>query len=863
MADERRVEPPLPATMGTAAERLRVAEETLAAIMANRVDGFVVKAPDGNRVVFTQEGVERPYRSLVDAMSEGAATLAPGGSILYANARLAGTLAMAPDRIVGTSLFRFVDRGDAPRFHAAVVDGRAWRGEVTISDAHGERFPALLSLTPLDVAEGAVVLSLLLTDLRERRRTDAIVAAGQLSQRIFELTSEALVVCDADGLVQRANREAVALCGGSDPSGAEFQAVFDLSGADGRIGLGDLLGGAADRVQARLHRPGRTLRLLVSGSALTGANGVALGSVVTLTDVTDLHAATQRLERQAQRQSATAGLSAGALEGAPLHDLIRDSLTALRDLLDDVTVRFHASAASEAAADPSPGRPAHDGVVRRQVPARDGVLGVLEVDPGPTRVLTLEELGFVDGVTSVLCMAAEQRMLYDRLHHEAHYDPLTGLPNRVLLEDRIDEALARARREGSLMAVLSIDLDRFKHVNDTLGHQAGNDVLVQIARRLRHHVRESDTVARVGGDEFVIVHTDLPDEAAAGAVAGTVAEILVRPFAVAGRAVRVRATVGVSVFPRDGDDTDALLTKSDSAMYYGKRGGRNTVQLYHPEMSDLAVARMAMEHDLEAALRAGELELFFQPLVSPLSGAILGSESLTRWRHRVHGWIPPAQFVPMAEEAGLMGDLGTWAIAEACRTARDWAVAGWLQRVSVNVSPAHVTQPGFVAAVSSALETGGLAPAHLELEITESVLMHDVAGVVRPLAQLRDLGVSIALDDFGLGYASFSSLSSLPLDRLKVDKSLIDTRNGLHASQKSQLAVLLGITTMARALGLRVTIEGVETLEELEIARRVGCDDIQGYLFAGPQSAAGLDNLLRSGPMRPRARVGPPRRGVA
>jgi diguanylate cyclase (GGDEF)-like protein len=852
MGVDRLGPPQLGMSAETADDRLRQAEETLAAIVANRVDGFVVKTSDGERVVLTDRGVERPYRVLVDAMNEGAATLAPGGSILYANRRFAISLATAVDAVLGANLFEYLEADEPAYFRSAVEEGLAWRGEVAMRDVHGKRFPALVSLTPLGLEGTVGVLSLLLTDLRERRRADALLAAGQLAQRIFDTASEAVVVCDASGVVQQANREAQVLCGGFDPSGMPFARAFELVAGDAAMGVDELLQGSAHRLQVGMRRSAGELRLLASAAPLTGEGGARLGSVVTLTDVTDLHAATQRLERHARRQEAAAELSQGALAGEALDALVRRARAVMDELLDGSSVRTIGS--FRKGVELRPGPPAHAQVVRRDVRTHDRVLGLLEIDPGCGRALTPEALVFVDHVTSVLCMAAEQRSLHARLHHEAHHDPLTGLPNRVLLEDRLDQAIARARRDGTRVAVLFLDLDRFKHVNDTLGHQAGNDVLIQIADRLRRYVRKTDTVARVGGDEFVVIHGDLADDAAAEAVAAAVAEVLAGPIAVAGRTVRVRATVGVSAFPRDGDDTDALLTKSDSAMYYGKRGGRNTIRVYREDMSERAVARMAMEHDLEAALQAGELELFFQPQVSPLSGAILGVESLTRWRHPRHGWIPPTQFVPMAEEAGLVGDLGSWAISEACRVARPWTAGSWLRRVSVNVSPAHVARPGFAEAVRRSLEAGGLAPGHLELEITESVLMHDVGGVVRPLAELRELGVTIALDDFGLGYASFSSLGSLPLDRLKVDKSLIDTRSGLHASRDNQMAVLLGITTMARALGLQVTIEGVETLEELEMARRVGCDEVQGYLFAGPQPAARLGELLERGPLRPHTR---------
>jgi diguanylate cyclase (GGDEF)-like protein/PAS domain S-box-containing protein len=848
VSDDALREPAAAPPTEDAAERLRRAEETLAAIAANRVDAFVVRTASGERVVLTDRHVEQPYRVLVDGMSEGAGTLAAGGMLLYANQRLADTLGRPRDAIRGASLLDFLEGPVPEPLHTALTGAAAWAGEVAIRDAHGDRFEAHLTLARLVLEGGPAVLSMLLRDLRERRRTDAIVAAGQLARRIFDTASEAIVVCDADGTVQQANREAVELCG-ADPTGRAFADAFDLAAMDGEAGVHELRRGPVHRLRVRLRRGGGVRGLVVSAAELTDGDARIVGSVVTLTDVTDLDVATRRLEDHIRRQTAIGRLTRDALEGLPLDRLVDRARSVLGEHLDDVVVRAWGTFAVGLAA--APDAVPHEGVARRELRAHDTVLGWLEVDPGPARTLAADDAGFLDGVVSVLCMAAEQRLLHERLHHEAHHDALTGLPNRVLLEDRLRQAMARAHRDGTMIAVLFIDLDRFKYVNDTLGHQAGNDVLVQIGDRLRRHVRGTDTVARVGGDEFVVLHGDLRDVGAAESVAGAVAELLARPITVGGRTVRVRATVGISTFPGDGEDVDALLTKSDSAMYHGKRGGRNTIRVYHQHMSDAAAARLAIEHDFEAALMSGELELFFQPQVSPLSGTISGLEALTRWRHPLHGWIPPHRFVPLAEEAGLLGDLGNWAIGEACRRAKAWASDAWLQRVSVNVSPAHIARPGFFEAVRGALTAYALPPDRLEIEITEGILMDDLASVVRPLGALRELGVSIALDDFGLGYASFSSLGSLPLDRLKVDKSLIDTRSGAYGSRENQLAVLLGITTMAKALGLWVTIEGVETVEELEMARGVGCDEVQGYLFGGPQPAAGVTKLLAGGPIRP------------
>jgi diguanylate cyclase (GGDEF)-like protein len=479
------------------------------------------------------------------------------------------------------------------------------------------------------------------------------------------------------------------------------------------------------------------------------------------------------------------------------------------------------------------------------------VVGWLEVDPGPGRTLAAADAGFVDALTSVLCMAAEQGALHERLHHEAHHDALTGLPNRALLEDRLAQAIARAHRDGTMVAVLFIDLDRFKYVNDTLGHQAGNEVLVQIAERLSGRVRESDTVARLGGDEFVLVHGGLKGPDDAHAVARAIVNALGQPFHVAGHTVKVRATVGVSTYPYDGTEIETLISKADRAMYYGKRGGRNSVQFFTDAMNEFSTAQLEMEHDLQSALAAGDLELHFQPQLSPHTNELRGFEALARWKHPRHGWIPPTRFVPVAEEMGLIVELGAWALHEACHQAARWTHAsGRGVRVSVNISPNHFARTDFFDSVEAALHSSGLPANQLELEVTESIMMHDIATVTRVLAALRRRGVQIALDDFGLGYSSVSYLRILPLDRIKIDKSFLDADDDQPNAGHDQLSVLSAVATMAQALGLRVTLEGIETPHHLRMARAVGCDEVQGHLFGHPVPGGKVAEMLVRWPQR-------------
>jgi diguanylate cyclase (GGDEF)-like protein len=548
----------------------------------------------------------------------------------------------------------------------------------------------------------------------------------------------------------------------------------------------------------------------------------------------------ERSGARARRQHAISELVRAALAGASLDGLLAQSRTALSEISDAAVrlaahdARIHAPAQAERAGDPH-------GLLRRELRASGRVIGMVEVLADEGRAFAPEDVAFVDGVVNVLTLAAERLALEEQLRRSDRHDALTGLPNRALLEERLNAAMARAARSGSSVAVLFVDLDRFRQINQRLGHHAGNEVLVEIGRRLRREIEGVETVARLGGDEFAVVYEDT-DGSGTEALAARVQRILARPITVAGRALTVRATVGISVFPRDATEVSTLLGYSDWAMHHGKRSGRNTI-LSFGTLDASAPPQYCLEDDFEAALFGGGLELHFQPQVSARSGAIRGLEALTRWEHPEYGSIPPVRFVGLAEELGLSGDFGAWALTEACRQAAPWVDNG-LRRVAVNVSPAHIARAGFVETVNRALEEGGLKPEHLELEVTESVMVHDTARVIGPLQELRVAGVAVALDDFGLGYSSFSSLGSLPLDRLKVDRSLVDTRNRQSGSPESQRAVLLGIVTLGRALGIPVTLEGVETEAELDLARSVGCDELQGFLLGGPLPGAEFEHLL-------------------
>jgi diguanylate cyclase (GGDEF)-like protein len=414
---------------------------------------------------------------------------------------------------------------------------------------------------------------------------------------------------------------------------------------------------------------------------------------------------------------------------------------------------------------------------------------------------------------------------------------LTDLPNRLLFQKDLSSALARAARREELVAVHCIDLDRFKTVNDTLGHPIGDALLRTAAERLRACVRDGDTVARLGGDEFAVVQTGLTDLGGATRLAGRLVEALAQTFDLQGHQVMIGGSVGVAVSPNDGADSDELLKKADMALYRAKADGRGAFHFFERAMDEQLQARRALELDLRLALAEGQFTLHYQPLFSLGADRVMGCEALLRWNHPTRGMVSPGDFIPLAEEIGLINALGEWVLREACREA-----AGWPEhvRLAVNLSPAQFRDKHLVATVVSALAASGLAAERLELEITESVLLQDSVGNMSILHDLKALGVRISMDDFGTGYSSLSYLRSFPFDKIKIDQTFV--RDILDDADA--LAIIKAVLDLGASLGITTTAEGVETVEQLDELRRQGCGEIQGYFISRPKPASEIAAML-------------------
>jgi len=433
----------------------------------------------------------------------------------------------------------------------------------------------------------------------------------------------------------------------------------------------------------------------------------------------------------------------------------------------------------------------------------------------------------------------EQRRSEAKITHMAQHDALTDLPNRVLLRERMEHAIAVTRNGGLDLAVLMLDLDRFKEVNDTLGHPAGDSLLRAVAARLRECTTETALIARLGGDEFAVIDYVTNPAVEAAALAENIRKALCEPFDLGDHRVTVGTSIGIAIAPRDGNDSDVIMKSADLALYSAKSGGRGAFRFFEPELDELMHARRNLERDMRDALAGRQFELHYQPFVSAATGKTIGFEALLRWHHPQRGLVLPSEFIPLAEETGLIVPLGEWVLRTACAEAAKWPA---YVRIAINLSPAQFRSTELVPVVVGALASSGIAPHRLELEVTETVIMHDSDAVFAVLAQLRELGVRIALDDFGTGYSSLSFLQRFPFDKVKIDRSFVGELSSARA-EAHHLA--RAVVRFAVSLGKTTTAEGVETKEQLDILREEGCAETQGYYFSRPMPASDIATMLR------------------
>jgi diguanylate cyclase (GGDEF)-like protein/PAS domain S-box-containing protein len=449
--------------------------------------------------------------------------------------------------------------------------------------------------------------------------------------------------------------------------------------------------------------------------------------------------------------------------------------------------------------------------------------------------------GHPNGFVGVFADITSIKQTEEQLTHLAHHDALTGLPNRLLFNARLDQSIRHAERNQEMLAVIFIDLDRFKNINDSLGHPAGDHMLKELAGRLLKLVRRDDTVARLSGDEFVVLLEAIGNADHAVLGVEKLMQAFADPVKIGESEVRVTASIGLSLYPQDGDDSATLLRNADAAMYRAKDDGRNNYQFYTAELTHVAFEHMFLESALRNALESQEFRLVYQPQFALTTGELTGLEALLRWDHPQQGVISPGRFIPIAEQSGLIKEIGRWVIEEACRQATQWRADGLnFGRIAVNVAGPQIQQPAFADIVQNALEQSGLSPTRLELEITESFVTHRTNVSIEQLSRLRALGIDIAIDDFGTGYSSLSYLKQLPIDKLKIDQAFVRD----IPDDPNDMAIAEAVIAMGKALGLRVIAEGVETAEQAQFLREKGCQFAQGFYFSKPLSVQGVTALI-------------------
>ena len=450
----------------------------------------------------------------------------------------------------------------------------------------------------------------------------------------------------------------------------------------------------------------------------------------------------------------------------------------------------------------------------------DGTLhGVLEV---------------IRNISEDLSTEAQLREHRERLYHLVHHDALTNLPNRMLLQDRLSRMMMKAKRNNTYVAILFLDLDRFKKINETLGHDVGDKLLLEVSKRLENCVRKSDTVARLGGDEFGIILDDLRDVKFVAVVARKILQALSKPILIQEYELYATSSIGISLYPDDGEEEDELLRCADTALYLAKDAGKNNYQYYTSDMNTRAFEFLLMESGLRKAVDNDELVVFYQPLINLENNMLIGMEALLRWQHPEKGMISPGDFIPLAEETGLIEPIGEWVLRAACIQNKKWQDAGYPPvKVSVNMSARQFSKKNVVEMIDNILKEIDLSPEYLGIEITESVIMQDVKSTISKLKKMNKMGISLSIDDFGTGYSSLSYLKLFPIDNLKIDRSFVFN----ITSDSTDAAIAASVILLAHSMNLKVVAEGVETKEQLEVLRQQGCDIVQGFLFSKPIAA--------------------------
>jgi diguanylate cyclase (GGDEF)-like protein/PAS domain S-box-containing protein len=804
---------------------LRITGEILVgALGRRRIEAALRNSELRHRLLF-ERNLAGVYRNTVD------------GRILECNDALARILGYGSrEELMAQNAMRlYGDPGDRDTFLRRLREQRSlYAEEVALRRRDGTVVHCIESVHLLDdeTFEGTVI------DISSRKAAeDALRESERRYRLLVERMREGLAQVDNDGILQFCNDRFCEMLGysrqeliGQTPDRfLAYPEDVDLMLSKAKLRLR----GVSDQYEVRVRRKdGTVVWLEIGGAPVTGADGKVIGSIGVHNDVTERRMAEQALRDSEERYRLMAENST---------DLIsRTSPQGVFLYLSDASRRLLGFEPSELV-----GRSAYDII---HPDDRDEVrhLSKLITDAGPTtfsyrimqkdgsmiwfettsRSVRNPVTGVIDEIICVSRDISERKRAEEQIEFQAYHDALTGLPNRRLFRDRLTVALAHARRLRSTLAVMFLDLDRFKYVNDTLGHSLGDELLKMVAARLEAALREEDSIARMGGDEFTILLPELKNPEDAASVAQKLLEAVGQPMRIEETELFITTSIGIALFPNDGDSAELLLKNADHAMYRAKDAGRNSYQLFTEAMNSRALERLSMENNLRHALERGELTLHYQPQFNLATKKITGVEALLRWKE-----IGPNEFIPIAEETRLIVPIGEWVLREACKRAKAWQSHGYAGlRMAVNLSPRQFQHSDLPLLIAGALTESGLAPGDLELEITESTAMQNTDRTIATLRRLREMGVRIAIDDFGTGHSSLNYLRSFPIDTVKIDQEFV---NEIESSQADR-AIVSAVIGMARGLKLRVVAEGVETEGQLDFLRQEGCDEVQGFLLGTP-----------------------------
>ena len=784
-------------------------------------------------------------REIIGTMADALFVCDRQGQIQLANPAAERLLGYGENELIGRRLEDLLVKDD-DAFSSSLRRRTVRTEEHVFAGKNGKRVELTISIAPVvddGEAAGAIMIG---RDMRERKEAERqIRRALTLLESTLECTADGILVIGSGGRVLSYNQRFVDmwrippnLAGMADDRSITAYILEQLSDPDDYVRTIDTLYAQPEAESFDLleFKDGRRFERYSIGRAV---EGVAAMRVWSFRDVTARFTAESALRESELRYRLLFEQNAAGVCVTTFDGIVADCNSTFAAMLGCNRTDLIGGQMSERYVRPNEREEL--AVMLRDVATLNSVEVEMRRGDGSS-VWVLKNLTLSgDRIHSTVVDISDRKRAEEQIEFHAYHDVLTNLPNRKLFMDRLSQALTRCRRYGKSLAVMFVDLDHFKTINDTLGHTAGDELLLEMSRRLRACVRDDDTVARLGGDEFTIILSELRQPEDAANVAEKILHSIEQPLTIAEMPIEVSASIGIALYPVDGHDAEALLRNADSAMYRAKEAGRNTYQLCTDEMKRRAVERLSLESRLRRAVHDGELLLHYQPQVSLVTGKIIAVEALVRWNDPERGIVHPSSFIPLAEESRLIVPLGQWVLRTACRQAKSWHDAGHKNlSLAVNLSVTQLQQPDLVARVSEVLDETGLPPRLLELEITESSAMQSPEASVRTLYDLKKLGIRISLDDFGTGHSSLSYLKRFPIDTLKIDQSFVRDIN----SDPDTAAIVTAIIAMAHSLRLKVIAEGVEFSEQASFLKHYGCDQMQGYLIKAPVGAEEFFELI-------------------